>query len=117
MKEDGINVFLGNYDYYLEKTTEVETLDDEYKSKTEIAKEKKEEREERKKNKALRKKKEKLEEEIADIEKKLSTIDEKLQDQETYSDYQLANDLSIERQSLANTLEELYEAWMELEEN
>lgn len=70
-----------------------------------------------KKNKALRKKKEKLEEEIADIEKKLSTIDEKLQDQETYSDYQLANDLSIERQSLANTLEELYESWMELEEN
>ncbi len=117
MQEDGINVFLGNYDYYLEKTTEVETLDDEHKSKTEIAKEKKEEREERKKNKALRKKKEKLEEEIADIEKKLSTIDEKLQDQETYSDYQLANDLSIERQSLANTLEELYESWMELEEN
>ena len=51
------------------------------------------------------------------MEEKLSTIDDKLQDQETYSDYQLANDLSIERQSLANTLEDLYEAWMELEEN
>ena len=117
MKSDGINVFLGNYDYYLEKTAEVESLDDDYKSKTEIAKEKREEREVRKKNKALRKEKEKLENEIADIEEKLSTIDDKLQDHETYSDYQLANDLSIERQSLANTLDELYEAWMELEEN
>ena len=117
MKEDGINVFLGNYDYYLEKTTETESLDDDYKSKTEIAKEKREEREVRKKNRALRKEKEKLEKEIADMEEKLSTIDDKLQDQETYSDYQLANDLSIERQSLANTLEDLYEAWMELEEN
>lgn len=117
MKSDGINVFLGNYDYYLEKITEVESLDDEYKSKTEIAKEKHEEREVRKKNKALRKEKEKLENEIADIEEKLSTIDDKLQDQDTYSDYQLANNLSIERQSLANTLDELYEAWMDLEEN
>lgn len=116
MKSDGINVFLGNYDYYLEKTAEVESLDDDYKSKTEIAKEKREEREVRKKNKALRKEKEKLENEIADIEEKLSTIDDKLQDQDTYSDYQLANNLSIERQSLANTLDELYEAWMELEE-
>ncbi|CAG7586942.1 putative ABC transporter ATP-binding protein YheS [Peptoniphilus tyrrelliae] len=117
MKSDGINVFLGNYDYYLEKTAEVESLDDDYKSKTEIAKEKREEREVRKKNKALSKEKEKLENEIADIEEKLSTIDDKLQDQDTYSDYQLANNLSIERQSLANTLDELYEAWMELEEN
>ena len=117
MKEGGINVFLGNYDYYLEKTTESESLDDDYKSKTEIAKEKREEREVRKKSRALRKEKEKLEKEISDMEEKLSTIDDKLQDQETYSDYQLANDLSIERQSLANTLENLYEAWMELEEN
>ena len=46
----------------------------------------------------------------------LSTIDSKLADSNTYSDYQLANDLSIERESLANTLEELYEAWMELED-
>lgn len=117
MKKDGINTFLGNYDYYLEKTTEVETLDDNYKSKTEIAKVKREEREERQKNKALRKEREKIESEIADIEEKLSTIDEKLVDSNTYKDYQLANDLSIKRESLANTLEELYETWMELEEN
>lgn len=117
MKKDGINTFLGNYDYYLEKTTEVETLDDNYKSKTEIAKVKREEREERQKNKALRKEREKIESEIADIEEKLSTIDEKLADSNTYKDYQLANDLSIKRESLANTLEELYETWLELEEN
>lgn len=117
MKKDGINTFLGNYDYYLEKTTEVETLDDNYKSKTEIAKVKREEREERQKNKALRKEREKIESEIANIEEKLSTIDEKLADSNTYKDYQLANDLSIKRESLANTLEELYETWMELEEN
>lgn len=116
MTESGINTFLGNYDYYLEKTTEVETDDEDYKSRTEIEREKREEREERKKNKALRKEKEKIEGEISTIEEKLSTIDSKLADSNTYSDYQLASNLSIERESLANTLEELYEKWMELED-
>ena len=116
MKEDGINTFLGNYDYYLEKTSESEPEEENFKTKTEIEKEKREEREERKKNKVLRKKKEKFEEEIATIEEKLSTIDSKLADSNTYSDYQLANDLSIERESLANTLDDLYETWMELED-
>lgn len=116
MKEDGINTFLGNYDYYLEKTSDSEPEEENFKTRTEIEKEKREEREERKKNKLLRKKKEKVEKEISEIEEKLSTIDSKLADSNTYSDYQLANDLSIERESLANTLEELYETWMELEE-
>ena len=115
MTESGINTFLGNYDYYLEKTTEVESDDEDYKSRTEIEREKREEREERKKNKALRKEKEKIEKEISTLEEKLSTIDSKLADSNTYSDYQLASDLSIERESLANTLDELYEKWMELE--
>ena len=115
MTESGINTFLGNYDYYLEKTTEVETDDEDYKSRTEIEREKRKEREERKKNKALRKEKEKIEKEISTLEEKLSTIDSKLADSNTYSDYQLASDLSIERESLANTLEDLYEKWMELE--
>ena len=115
MTESGINTFLGNYDYYLEKTTEVESDDEDYKSRTEIEREKREEREERKKNKALRKEKEKIEKEISTLEEKLSTIDSKLADSNTYSDYQLASDLSIERESLANTLEDLYEKWMELE--
>ena len=116
MTESGINTFLGNYDYYLEKTTEVESDDEDYKSRTEIEREKREEREERKKNKALRKEKEKIEKEISTLEEKLSTIDSKLADSNTYSDYQLASDLSIERESLANTLEDLYEKWMELED-
>ncbi len=116
MKEDGINTFLGNYDYYLEKTSDSVPQEENFKTRTEIEKEKREEREERKKNKVLRKKKEKIEKEISEIEEKLSTIDSKLADSNTYSDYQLANDLSIERESLANTLEELYEAWMELED-
>lgn len=116
MKEDGINTFLGNYDYYLEKTSESVPQEENFKTRTEIEKEKREEREERKKNKVLRKKKEKVEEEIATIEEKLSTIDSKLADSNTYSDYQLANDLSIERERLTNTLDELYETWMELED-
>lgn len=116
MKNDSINVFLGNYDYYLEKTTEVELEDGNYKSKTEIAKEKKLEREERRKNKALRKERENLESKIANFEEKLSTIDNKLADSATYNDFNLANNLSKKRETLANTLDELYESWMKLEE-
>lgn len=117
MTSTGINVFLGDYDYYVEKTTVTEDYDDEYVSKTEIAKKKKEDREEREKNKKLRKQRETIEKEIEKLEEELSTIDEKLADNNTYEDYELANELSKSRETLANTLEELYEKWMELEEN
>ncbi|MBU5668667.1 ABC-F family ATP-binding cassette domain-containing protein [Peptoniphilus sp. MSJ-1] len=117
MTSTGINVFLGDYDYYVEKTTVTEDFDDEYVSKTEIAKKKKEDREEREKNKKLRKEREAIEKEIEKLEEELSTIDEKLADNNTYEDYELANELSKSRETLANTLEELYENWMELEES
>lgn len=117
MTSSGINAFLGDYNYYVEKTTETEDFNDEYISKTEIAKKKKEDREEREKKKKIRKEKEALEREISKLEEELSTIDEKLADNNTYEDYELASVLSKSRETLGNTLDELYEKWMELEES
>jgi len=116
MTPSRINVFLGDYDYYVEKTTVTPELEEDYVSKTEIAKKKKEDREERAKNKKIRKEKESIEKEIAKLEEELSTIDEKLADNQTYEDYEYANELSNKRETLANTVNELYENWMELEE-
>lgn len=116
MTPKSLNVFLGNYDYYIEKTTEEEQLPDEYVSKTEIARRKKEERENKKKEKAIREEKQKLTEEIQKFEKELSTIDEKLADNGIYENYELVTELTNNREDIDNKLSSLYEKWIELEE-
>lgn len=117
MTPTSINVFLGDYDYYVEKTTTEKFPEEEYISKTELNKRKKEEREIRNKNKALKKEKQNLMEEIQKLEQELSTIDKQLADNETYSDFNLAKELSNNREKVENKLNTLYDKWIELEED
>lgn len=117
MTPTSINVFLGDYDYYVEKTTTEKFPEEEYISKTELNKRKKEEREIRNKNKALKKEKQNLMEEIQKLEQELSTIDKQLADNETYSDFNLAKELSNNREKIENKLNTLYDKWIELEED
>lgn len=117
MTPTSINVFLGDYDYYVEKTTTEKFPEEEYISKTELNKRKKEEREIRNKNKALKKEKQNLMEEIQKLEQELSTIDKQLADNETYSDFNLAKELSSNREKVENKLNTLYDKWIELEED
>ena len=117
MTPTSINVFLGDYDYYVEKTTTEKFPEEEYISKTELNKRKKEEREIRNKNKALKKEKQNLMKEIQKLEQELSTIDKQLADNETYSDFNLAKELSSNREKVENKLNTLYDKWIELEED
>lgn len=116
MTPSALNVFLGDYDYYVEKTTVPTELPDEYISKTEIARRKKEDRENKKKEKAQREEKQKLTKEIQRLEEELSTIDEKLADNSIYEDYMLVSELTNNREDIDNKLSVLYEKWIELEE-
>jgi ATP-binding cassette subfamily F protein 3 len=116
MTPSALNVFLGDYDYYVEKTTMPTELPDEYISKTEIARRKKEDRENKKKEKAQREEKQKLTKEIQRLEEELSTIDEKLADNSIYEDYMLVSELTNNREDIDNKLSVLYEKWIELEE-
>lgn len=116
MTPQGINIYLGNYDYFVEKTTISKNEEEEYISKTEIAKIKKEQRLRKNENKKKRLEKEKLEREIEDMEQNLSTIDEKLSSIEVLNNYEEILKLSKEREDIENKLNISYDKWILMEE-
>ena len=119
LTEEGINEYLGNYDYYIEKKKDLEFVEEEenYKTKTQTRLEKKRERElliiERNKRKNLLA----IEEEIDRLENQLGEIDRKLSDNNVYDDHEKVVELSQKRQDISLKLENLYSQWMECEKN
>ena len=112
----GTEEFLGNYDYFLEKTTVVEYDDDEDQmTRTQLKELKKKEKEEAKKLSEQKKLLSKIEVEISELEDEISKIDEKLSQNEIASDYEAALELSEERQKLSDELDIVYEKWIELQ--
>lgn len=116
MSANGISEYLGNYDYYLEKTTIDPDIEEEYISKTELANLKKREREDKVLAKNLRDKKKELEEQIKNLEDDISKIDIQLSNPEIYENIEEVNKLSLERENKSKELDKLYEKWFEQEE-
>lgn len=116
MSQKGIDEYLGNYDYYMEKIQNTGEEEEEYLSKTEIQKKKKEDQKIRQEKKLLKGKKLKMEEEIKALEKDLSTIDAKLTNNSNYEDYKEILKLTEDRQKIENKLNDLYEEWILLDE-
>ncbi len=116
MDKCGIDEYLGNYDYYLEKTQNTVENEDEYISKTQLQKKKKEDQKIRQEKKLLKGKKQKMEDEIKTLEENLSTIDEKLTNNSNYEDYKEILKLTEDRQMLENKLNSLYEEWILLDD-
>lgn len=116
MSQKGIDEYLGNYDYYMEKIQNTGEEEEEYLSKTEIQKKKKEDQKIRQEKKLLKGKKLKMEEEIKALEKDLSTIDAKLTNNSNYEDYKEILKLTEDRQKIEIKLNNLYEEWILLDE-
>lgn len=116
MSQKGIDEYLGNYDYYMEKIQNTGEEEEEYLSKTEIQKKKKEDQKIRQEKKLLKGKKLKMEEEIKALEKDLSTIDAKLTNNSNYEDYKEVLKLTEDRQKIEIKLNNLYEEWILLDE-
>ena len=116
MDKCGIEEYLGNYDYYLEKTQNTVENEDEYISKTQLQKNKKEDQKIRQEKKLLKGKKQKMEDEIKTLEENLSTIDAKLTNNSNYEDYKEILKLTEDRQKLENKLNALYEEWILLDD-
>ncbi|WP_019132049.1 ABC-F family ATP-binding cassette domain-containing protein [Peptoniphilus obesi] len=116
MSQDRMDEYLGNYDYYLEKTKKYDDFEEEEISKTQIANQKKLDREERNREKKRKEKLENLENQIHDKEDRVKKIEEELSKNETYEDIELVQDLSKERESLQEELDALYMEWIEYNE-
>ena len=116
MSQDRMDEYLGNYDYYLEKTKKYDDFEEEEISKTQIANQKKLDREERNKEKKRKEKLANLENDIHEKEDRVKKIEEELSKNETYEDIELVQDLSKERESLQEKLDMLYMEWIEYNE-
>ena len=116
--------YLGNYDYYIEKRTEQETLtpsDAETVSKEKAETENKQDWQKQKQEQARRRKianeLQKVEAEIEMCEQKIAEIDEQCQDPAIAVNSAKLNELGSERAVLSEKLEALYEQWEVLSED
>ncbi|MDO5041691.1 MAG: ABC-F family ATP-binding cassette domain-containing protein, partial [Peptoniphilus sp.] len=117
MKQEGIDEYLGNYDYYVEKTKVAEEVQEEFLSKTEIYNQKKQTREERNLDREKKRKLQELENKINQLEEEVNSIDDELTKNEIYSDIDYVHEISEKRNRLKEELDTLYLDWFEYENN
>lgn len=118
LTEEGINEYLGNYDYYLEKKNEsfYEEDEDDGKTKTQIKLERKKEKEILIQERNKRKKILELEKEIAELETNLEQIDNDLCKPDIYQVHEKVVELTRSRENIENRLNLLYDNWINLTE-
>ncbi|MCD8347435.1 MAG: ABC-F family ATP-binding cassette domain-containing protein [Lachnospiraceae bacterium] len=121
LKNQTLNNYLGNYDYYLEKVGEQAqkaspaAVKDERSlssSKEDWARSKEQQAQKRRLENELRK----TEERIAKLEERDKEIDALLAQEEVFTDVKRCLELTGEKASVAEELEELYVKWEELSE-
>ena len=107
----GINAYLGNYDYYMEKreTAQAEAQEQERASaaKEDWRRKKEEQAEERRRQARV----DKLEKEIAHMEEEIKKVDEKMTREEVYANPTEAQKAYQEKKDLEENLQTLYEEW------
>ncbi|MBU3109112.1 ABC-F family ATP-binding cassette domain-containing protein [Clostridium gasigenes] len=119
LKECGINEYLGNYSYYLEKKAnplrfqEIEELQN-GKTKTQVKDEKKKKRELEKEEKTVKLKLKKIEDDIASKEDDLLVLQEQLCLEEIYANPKESERVNKEIAVLEEVVSSLYEEWENL---
>lgn len=113
LTKNKINIYLGNYDYYIEKSKE-ETITEQNVSnelttdtKLDWKAQKEAQAEARKKQNTLKK----LEQQIENIENKIKEADEQLSLEEVYTNHYKAKEIFDEKTKLEEELTYLYEKW------
>lgn len=117
LNEDGMTEYLGNYDYYIEKSKEKSAENDVVNStpkkpKINEYKLKKEQQSRERKRKTQLKN---TEQRIEELDKEIAGLHESLQSEEVTSDYEKLLELTTKLDSLQNELNKQYEIWEELE--
>ncbi|MEW9676117.1 ABC-F family ATP-binding cassette domain-containing protein [Lentibacillus sp. L22] len=124
MQHDGVTVYLGDYDYYLEKKQEeaereqikqankiVPEREPKNKSASTFQEEKKRQSEQRKKERKIAE----LETTIEQLETELSHLEHKMAEPKIYQDHEKALELTTKTDKLRGEIEQLMEEWTELQ--
>lgn len=117
LSKNGVDEYLGNYDYYVEKKNLKDSMLEDItieKTKTQIQYDKKKEKERQKNEKNLKKEIKNIELEIQSTESKIELINHDLCLEEIYSNPEKTKNLIKEKNILENTLENLYVEWESL---
>ncbi|TFJ91528.1 ABC-F family ATP-binding cassette domain-containing protein [Lentibacillus salicampi] len=122
MQRDGATVYLGDYDYYIEKKQEEveiekllqkeETVQSEDRGRAKFREDKLEQRERRKKERRIRE----LEETIEQHEAELAALEQKMTEPEVYEDHEKSLELTKQTSELKQEIEQLMEEWTSLQE-
>lgn len=118
LDSEGITEYLGNYDYYMDKkkqTIEMNTIETtEEKTKTQLKDEKRKEREQRELEKKARVKRQNIEKEIEEIELEIEELNVLMCQEKIYSNPEKSKEVSQNKTSLEDRLNNLYEEWEQL---
>lgn len=122
MQQNGLTMYLGDYDYYTEKKAEEaeiarlqqaeETIQKADRQKRSHQADKTKQREERKKQRRIAE----LEETIEDMEAQLAKLEESMADPEVYQDHEKALELTKEASELKQKIDPLMEEWTALQD-
>ncbi|CAG9717669.1 ABC transporter, ATP-binding protein [Clostridium carnis] len=121
LEENGVNEYLGNYNYYVEKKKNPQRFEHFEslaggKTKTQINEEKKKKRALEKEEKEKQKKIKELEDNISKKEEKLENLQEELCKEEIYSNPEESERVNKEIKTIQENIEKLYEEWELLSE-
>ncbi len=111
LKDKKVNVFVGDYDYYISRRITNSTDLDEVTTISSSKLKREEQKELDKINRKKQRQVEKLEKEIEKIEIKLEDLDLQLHDDKNANDVQKLNEIYSEKESLEITLNNLMEEW------
>lgn len=119
--EDDYSIYLGNYDYYLEKREQELIAKKLKEEKTEEVQEKVANdyvlgKEEKKRIRKLERIREELLEKIESLEEKVSLVNNELTKEEVYTDAIKVQEYNEELRSLNQEIEDLNNTWLEIEE-